>query len=98
MPADAPVVSAVFAPKGSLFPNFAPRIHALVPGRVRTSRHDHAHGHPRGPGSLLGGGIPLGACDTVLSGEAARAGGGQSGADAVPAGSRPDRSLEGVPE
>src|SRR6266511_4122784 len=96
MPEDAPVISAVSATERTLNLIFRGRVAGVVPGRVRTSEHDHAYRDARGTGSLLGIRVPLGARDAFVSGPEARAGGGQPGADAVSAGPRPDRPLEGV--
>ena len=52
---------------------------------------------PRGAGPRVGGRVPVGPRDTLLSGDPPRARGGQPGPDAVPARPRPDRALEGVP-
>ena len=50
-----------------------------------------------GSGSLLGGGVPVGPGDAVVSGGAPGAGARQPDAHAVSARSGPDRALEGVP-
>src|SRR5262249_30922499 len=97
MPAEAPVISAVSATGRSLVRNFGGRVAGLVPPRLRTSSHDHEHGDLRGAGPLLGGPVPLGPGDAVLSGAEEGAGGGQPGAYSGPARPRPDRSLQGVP-
>ena len=94
---DAPVISAVSAIDRSLF-RYAGRVRGRRAvrganiGSMETRRRN-----VRGADPLLGGGVPLGARDALVSGAQARAGAGQPGEDAVPAGPGPDRALEGVP-
>src|SRR3954454_8380016 len=94
MPADAPVISAVSATNRSLF-----RIGCRWSCRFGCEHRwdDHGYADVRGTDPLLGGGVPLGPWDALLSRPAAGARGGQPGADAIPARPRPDRALEGVP-